>query len=98
MAIADCGLDEAALADQLRRYRRLGAGAVVTRRSPLKLAVDFAAEPDTDLLRTTIEVERGCCSFFTLNYEASSRRLTIAVADPDRRTALDAIQAALAAG
>ena len=95
MALAGCGLDEAALAEQLTRYRRLGAGAVVTRRSPLELAVDFGAEPDRGLLDTTIKVERGCCSFFALQYDEAARRLTVAVADPERRAALDGIQAAL---
>jgi hypothetical protein len=95
MALGSCSLDETALAEQLGRYRRLGAGAVVTRRSPHELAVDFATQPDHGLLQTTIEVERGCCSFFALDYDESARRLTVAVADPERRTALDAIQAAL---
>jgi hypothetical protein len=95
MAVAGCGLDDAALTEQLTRYRRLGAGAAVTRRSPLELAVDFAAAPDRGLLDTTIEVERGCCSFFALEYDKAARRLTVAVADPEHRTALDAIQAAL---
>ena len=95
MAIADCGLDPAALTQQLARYRRLGARAMVTRRSPVALTVDFTAEPDRDLLDTTVEVERGCCSFFTLDYDELAWRLTVAVADPERRNALDAIQAAL---
>jgi hypothetical protein len=97
MAIADCDLDQVALSEQLARYRRLGARAAVTRLSPLELTVAFAAEPDRDLLDTTIEVERGCCSFFALDYDEPARRLTVAVADPGRRTALDAIQAALGA-
>lgn len=95
MAVAGCGLDQAGLNEQLARYRRLGTGAMVTRRSPLELAVDFAAEPDRGLLDTTIEVERGCCSFFALQYDEAARRLSVAVADPERRAALDAIQAAL---
>jgi hypothetical protein len=97
MAVAGCGLDQTALTEQLARYQRLGAGAVVTRRSPLEVAVDFAAEPDRGLLDTTIEVERGCCSFFELAYDEAARRLSVAVADPERRVALDAIQAALVA-
>ena len=97
MAIADCGLDQPALQQQLARYRRLGARAAVTRRSPLELTVDFAADPERDLLDTTIEVERECCSFFALAYDESARRLTVAVEDPGRRRALDAIQAALSA-
>jgi hypothetical protein len=59
--------------------------------------VDFAAAPDRGLLDTTIKVERGCCSFFALAYDEAARRLTVTVADPERRSALDAIQAALVA-
>jgi hypothetical protein len=95
MAVADCGLDESALREQLGRYRRLGAGATVTRSSAHELTVRFAAEPDPELLRTTLAVERECCSFFALDYAPGDRRLSVAVADPERRPALDAIEAAL---
>jgi hypothetical protein len=95
MAIADCGLDAAALEQQVARYRELGAPAVVRRQSPLELTVHFAADPDPTLLRTTIETERECCSFFTVDYASRERRLTVAVADAARAGALDQIQAAL---
>jgi len=98
MAIADCGLDEVALQQQLERYRALGAGADVTRPSPLELHVRLADDPNPDLLRTTIETERECCSFFTLDYAAPDRRLTVGIEDPARRSALDAIEAAVRSG
>lgn len=97
MAIADCGLDATALADQLARYRRLGAGASVIRGSALELTVDFASRPDPQLLHTTVAVERECCSFFALEYSETQQRLTVSVSDPARTGALDAIQAALTA-
>jgi hypothetical protein len=97
MAIADCGLDEIALQDQLARYRKLGAGAAVTRPSALELTAQFSAEPDPELLRIAIETERECCSFFTLDYAPGDRRLTVAISDPARAGALDQIQAALTA-
>jgi hypothetical protein len=97
MAIADCGLDKDALREQLARYRRLGAGASVTRSSPLALTVRFDAEPDVELLRTTLAVERECCSFFSLDYAEGDQRLRIAVDGPARATALDAIETALRA-
>jgi hypothetical protein len=97
MAIADCGLDPAALREQVARYRSLGAGATVQRVSELELAARFNADPDAELLRATIETERECCSFFTLAYAPAERRLTVAVADPARAGALDQIQAALTA-
>jgi hypothetical protein len=95
MAVAGCELEEGALREQLARYRRLGAQASVTRRSPLVLTVDFAREPDPELVRTTIAVERACCSFFALAYAREDHRLTVSVAEPDRGPALDAIEAAL---
>lgn len=95
MAIADCGLDETALRKQMGRYRRLGAGATLTRRSPLELTVQLASEADPELLRATIAVERECCSFFALDYAEGERRLTVSVTDPERVPALDAIHTAL---
>ena len=95
MAIADCGLDADAFQEQVARYRALGAGAVIERRSALELTAQFAADPDLELLRATIETERECCSFFTLDYAPGDRRLTVAVSDPARSGALDEIQAAL---
>ena len=95
MALAGCGLDEAHLAQQLGRYRALGADATVRRPSALELSAQFAAAPDPELLRATIETERACCTFFTLDYAPGDRRLTIAVSDPARSAALDQLQAAL---
>ena len=79
MAIADCGLDPAALRAQVERYRVLGALAKVRRRSAFELTAQFPADPDPGLLRATIETERECCSFFTLDYAPRDRRLTVAV-------------------
>ncbi|HEX3976297.1 MAG TPA: hypothetical protein VHW96_08520 [Solirubrobacteraceae bacterium] len=95
MAIVDCDLDEAALQAQVTRYHELGARAVVRRRSALELTAQFATEPDPELLRTTIETERECCTFFTLDYAPGDRRLTVAVSDAARAGALDQLQAAL---
>jgi len=95
MALADCGLDAAALKEQVARYRALGTGASVQRRSSQELTVQFATDPEPELLRTAIETERECCSFFTLDYAPGERRLTVAVSDPARVGALDEIEAAL---
>jgi hypothetical protein len=97
MAIADCGLDAAALSQQAARYRKLGASAVVRRQSALVLTVQFAAAPDPELLDATLEIERECCAFFALEYAADARRLTVAVTDPARAGALDQLEAALTA-
>jgi hypothetical protein len=94
MAIADCGLDAAALQEQVARYRTLGSGAAIQRRSALELTAQFAADPDPELLSTTIETERECCSFFALDYAPHARRLTVSVSDVARAGALDEMQAA----
>ena len=75
----------------------LGALAKVRRRSAFELTAQFSADPDPELLRATIETERECCSFFTLDYAPRDRRLTVAVSDPARVSALDQIQAAFTA-
>ena len=98
MAVAGCGLDQSALQEQLGRYRRLGAGATVTRTSARELTVRFGAEPNAELLHTTLAVERECCSFLALDYAEGDRRLSVAVADREHRPALDAIEAALRGG
>jgi hypothetical protein len=67
----------------------------VTRSSALELTARFDIDPDRDLMRATLAVERECCAFFALEYVESERRLTVSVADPERAPALDAIAAAL---
>jgi len=95
MATAGCLLDNAGLAAQLDRYRRLGTTAASIAQRELKLEVWFDAGVDLDLLRETIAIEWQCCSFFTLDYDISDRRLSISVDDPDRLDALRALLSAL---
>lgn len=98
MAPADCTLDEARLSSQLDRYRRLGHMAETIQASELELQVTFARDVDVDLVRETIAVERECCSFFTIDYDASARRLSVAVDDAGRGDALRALLSALRDG
>jgi hypothetical protein len=58
--------------------------------------IAFSADVDTDLLQETIAIERGCCSFFLLEYDTSERRLLIAIDDASREDALKALRFALA--
>ena len=95
MVLDGCGLDEAGLREQAARYAQLGALAARVDRSPLRLTVAFGAAPDAELLRTTLEVERACCSFLSLGYDAGARRLAIGVDDPADRPVLDLIERAL---
>ena len=50
------------------RVERTGPRARILFRDPV----------ETELLEQTLAIERGCCGFFTLDYEASQRVLAIA--------------------
>ena len=95
MAPADCTLDDESLVRQLDRYRRLGRIATNIQQRELALLITFPADADVDLLHTTIATERGCCGFFRLDYDPSERRLSIAIDDPARGEALQALLLAL---
>jgi hypothetical protein len=97
MAIVGCALDPQRLADQADRYGRLGATAVNVDRHAHELIVTFGNTLDHELLHQTISVERDCCTFFTLDYDAYERRLSIGVSDPGQLDALDAVLFALTA-
>ncbi len=95
MAILDCTLPAADLEAQIDRYRRLGANATAIEHDHLRLLITFGPTLDDQLLKQTIAVERECCSFFTLDYNAAQRRLSVVVDDPGRAGALDAIRIAV---
>lgn len=98
MAIADCALPPAQLQEQTDRYRRLAASAIAVEQHDLRLEITFSPALDEDLLHKTLQVERECCSFFTLDYDAPARRLCVGVSDAGRSGALDAVRAALSGG
>jgi hypothetical protein len=95
MAPAGCALDDSGLGEQLDRYRRLGETAVSIQDGDAQLVITFGADVDIHLLRETIVIERGCCSFFALDYDPSARRLSIGIDDPARGDALRALLSAL---
>jgi hypothetical protein len=97
MALAGCTLDDSGLGEQVDRYRRLGEMAQSVHDRGTRLVITFGADVDIDLARDAIAIERGCCSFFTLDYEASERRLSIGIDDPTRGDALKALRDALCA-
>jgi hypothetical protein len=94
--IAECRLDEVGLGAQLDRYRRLAAWVARSERRDARLHTWFSELVDLELLTLTVDTERGCCAFLEIDYRAADRRLSIGGADPDRASALDAIQSALA--
>jgi len=97
MAPAGCTLDTRGLDQQLDRYRRLGTTAVSIDEQALRLVITFSEDVDVDLLRETVAIERSCCGFFALGYDAADRRLSIAIDDPTRGDALGALLSALRA-
>jgi hypothetical protein len=95
MAPDGCTLDDSGLSEQLERYRRLGATAVTVQDSDAGLLITFGAGVDAGLVLETVTFERGCCSFFTLDYDPRARRLSIGIDDPARADALAALAAVL---
>ncbi len=90
-----CALDEAGLRSQLERYRQAGRNARLIERTPRSLVADLDENVDVELVAETVAVERECCPFFTLTWEADRRRLTISVSQAAHEPALDAIAFAL---
>ena len=90
MAPADCTLDEQRLAAQLGRYRQLSTLVLDVNRERSARRVRFDPGVDRELLEQTLAIERGCCSFFVLDYDASERVLSITT-EPDRADALSAL-------
>ena len=90
-----CSLDAEELVAQLERYRAIGRLAAGVEHEPGRVIVRFAGDPPSALIEPTLEVERGCCPFFDIDYDPGTRRLAISVDHPDRRPGLDAIAHAL---
>jgi hypothetical protein len=95
MAPATCSLDEAELRAQLARYRAVGAGADVLRRSTRQLVIRVGDPVSPLLVEKVVAIERRCCPFFEFGWEQSQRRLTISVSSSEQEPALDAIAYAL---
>jgi ubiquinone/menaquinone biosynthesis C-methylase UbiE len=95
MNAAACSLDAGDRALQLERYSALGRHAAEVDHEPGRVVVRFFDDPPTRQLELALEVERGCCPFFDVQYDPVGRRLEIVVEDPDRDRDLDAIAHAL---
>jgi hypothetical protein len=95
--IAECRLDLAGLREQRDRYRQLGAALERVERRPSELVAGFNSELDAELLAETLAIERECCEFFRIDYDASGRELSVRVDDPQLDPALDGLRHALTA-
>jgi hypothetical protein len=94
MALTGCELDDRQLGEQLARYRHLSASVLRAERADLNARIYFDAHVDAHLLEETLAIERGCCSFFTLDYDSSDRVLSIST-EPARAGALSVLLSAL---
>ena len=90
-----CSLDADGGARQGERYAALGATLTSLERDGRRLTARFGPDLDEGLLSETLAIERDCCSFFAIEFDAGQRRLELAVPDSDHEPALDAIQGAL---
>ncbi len=95
--VSECGLEPEALRVQQERYATLGRDLVDVERKQGRLIATFTPDVAADLIRETIEVERECCPFLTLAYDATDHRLSITVQDPAQDPALDALHYSLSA-
>lgn len=93
---ANCALDESGMRRQVARYRRAGQSARLVERSARMLVVDFDRRLEAELVTEAIAVERECCPFLAIDWQADRGRLTIAVSGPEHAPALEAIAFALA--
>lgn len=75
-----------------------GSGASLVERTPRRLVVEFDQGAETALLEEALAVERECCPFFVLDWEASRGRLTASIAHAEHEPALNAIAYALGLG
>lgn len=95
IAAPACSLDDTELRGQLARYRLAADGAEVLEWTRRRRVIRVAASVPESLVERLVEVERACCPFFDLSWDARSRCLTIAVSARDHEPALDAIGHAL---
>jgi arsenite methyltransferase len=95
--IAECRLDLAGARAQRDRYRSLAKDVTELDRDGDTLTVRFGESVDERVLREAIEVERGCCPFFTFRWREDERLLEIGTAEPQQQAALDGLAFALQA-
>jgi hypothetical protein len=96
-SIAECKLDLEGLRAQRERYRELSAALEGTERAAGVLTARFSSAVDEELLNQTLAIERECCEFFRIDYDAADRVLTVRVDDPQLDPALDGLRHALTA-
>jgi hypothetical protein len=95
---AACSLSQTGMVDQAARYRRLAADVVAAHRSAWKLEIELAPDVDGANLAQLVRVERGCCPFLDISYDAGARLLSLSVHDRGHAPVLNALAAQLGRG
>jgi hypothetical protein len=95
--VTACSLGEAELREQLAGYASAGLDSEVLVREGRRRVIRISSDVPESVILRLIEVERGCCPFFTMSWDGASRRLAIDVPDRDHEPALEAIVTALGA-
>jgi hypothetical protein len=93
-----CTLTPEEFRAQRARYAHVASAVEAGRREGDRVEVRLSPSLDAGVLEELIAVERECCPFFTLSYDASARILGIGVEDPRYSRALDPIAEALLPG
>jgi hypothetical protein len=90
-----CSLDETEMAAQRARYAVVARHVLSLARGERALKARLDEALDGAVLRELIEVERGCCPFFELEFDPAERVLSVSVASEEHEPALEAIAHAL---
>jgi hypothetical protein len=92
-----CSLDETEMAAQRARYAVVArhVQSLASGERSLKARLDETL--DGAVLRELIDVERECCPFFEIGYDAGERVLSVSVASDEHTPALEAIAHSLRA-
>jgi hypothetical protein len=86
-----CTLDQAGLARQRQRYRRLARSVVDVSRQGEVLSVRLAPSFDRRMLDELVAVEGMCCPFLRFGFDEAVRRLEVSVKSSEFAPTLDAL-------
>jgi hypothetical protein len=86
-----CSLDETGMAAQRARYAVVARHLVSLAHGDRALKARLDETLDGAVLRELIDVERECCPFFEIGYDATERVLSVSVSTEEHAPALQAI-------
>jgi hypothetical protein len=86
-----CSLDEAGMAAQRARYAVVARHVVSLAHGERSLKARLDEMLDGAVLRELIDVERECCPFFDMHFDAAEHVLSVSVSSEEHEPALQAI-------